>query len=172
MISPNHNLNELQSKLSIPFIVDSLCFRFFSFSFLSIKKVSSKVSTLFHDVEIIIVKNSIQLRINVARPQIFSLWHFSKETQRLIILSELIREPSWFSKQIAGFPKWGRLVGRQFGQIGQKLHENYKIGISGSKQWGNMGVDKPIFRVVWGIPPVPPPPTRGNPGLTHFISIK
>ena len=38
MISPNHNLNELQSKLSIPFIVDSLCFRIFLFLLLSVKK--------------------------------------------------------------------------------------------------------------------------------------
>ena len=36
-----------------------------------------------------------------------------------------------------GFPNWGRLVGGgQFGQNGQKLHENDKIGILGSKQWG------------------------------------
>ena len=35
----------------------------------------------------------------------------------------------------AGFPNRGRLVGGQFGQNSQKLHENYKIGIFGSKQW-------------------------------------
>ena len=40
---------------------------------------------------------------------------------------------------IAGFLKWGRLVGAQFGQNDQKLHENYKIGILGSKQWGGGG---------------------------------
>ena len=28
-----------------------------------------------------------------------------------------------------GFPKCGQLVGGQFGQNDQKLHENYKIGI-------------------------------------------
>ena len=35
-----------------------------------------------------------------------------------------------------GFPNWGRLVGGQLGQNGQKLHENYIIDIFGSKQWG------------------------------------
>ena len=61
-----------------------------------------------------------------------------------------------------GFPEWGQLVGGQFGQNGQKLHENDKIDIFGSKQWGG---DKPIFWVVEGFPPVlspPPPLTRGN----------
>ena len=48
------------------------------------------------------------------------------------------------------FPKWSRLVGRQFGQNGQKLHENSKIGIFGSKQWGTWG-EKPIFWVGEGI---------------------
>ena len=62
---------------------------------------------------------------------------------------------------MTGFPKLGRLVGGQFGQNGQKLHENDKIRIFGSKEWGDMGGDKPIFRVVGGILPVPP--TRGNP---------
>ena len=28
-----------------------------------------------------------------------------------------------------GFPKWGRLVGVQIGQNGQKRYENYKISI-------------------------------------------
>ena len=53
---------------------------------------------------------------------------------------------------ISGFPKWGRLVGGgQFGQNGQKVHENDKIDIFGSKQWGeHRGGDKPIFRVVGG----------------------
>ena len=48
---------------------------------------------------------------------------------------------------------------------GQKLHENDKIGIFGSKQWGRpWGGDKPIFRVVGGDPPPPQSPaTRGNP---------
>ena len=60
--------------------------------------------------------------------------------------------------------------GGQFGQNGQKVHENDKIGIFRSKQWrGDMGTggDKPIFRVVGGgwrvIPQVPP--TRGNPAV-------
>ena len=35
--------------------------------------------------------------------------------------------------------------GGQFGQNGQKLHENDKIGIFGSKQWGGHGEDKTIF---------------------------
>ena len=35
----------------------------------------------------------------------------------------------------------GLTGGGQFGQNGQKLHENDKIHIFGSKQWG----DKPIF---------------------------
>ena len=56
----------------------------------------------------------------------------------------------------AGFPNWDRLVGGQFGQNGQKLHKNDKIGIFGSKHWGG---DKPIFRVVaGGIPPSPSSP--------------
>ena len=35
-----------------------------------------------------------------------------------------------------GFPKWGQLVGGQFEQNAQKLHEIYKINIFGTKQWG------------------------------------
>ena len=59
---------------------------------------------------------------------------------------------------LAGFSNWGRLVGGQFGQNGQKLDENYKIGIFGSKQWGEAwGGDKPIFQVVGGDPPQSPP---------------
>ena len=59
----------------------------------------------------------------------------------------------------SGFPNWGRLVGGQFGQNGQKPHENYKIGIFGSKQWGEGGDmgGKSIFRVLGGIPPQFPP---------------
>ena len=59
-----------------------------------------------------------------------------------------------------GFPNWGQLVGGgQFGQNGQKLHENYKIGIFGSKFFGGgaWGGDKPIFRVVGGGDPGIPP---------------
>ena len=53
--------------------------------------------------------------------------------------------------------------GGEFGQSGQKLHENDKIGIFGSKQWvGGSWGDKPIFRVVGGSPQSPT--TRGNPG--------
>ena len=42
----------------------------------------------------------------------------------------------------------GQLVGGQLGQNDQKLHENYKITIFGSKQWRGMGRDKPIFQEV------------------------
>ena len=55
--------------------------------------------------------------------------------------------------------------GRQFAQNCPKLHENYKIGIFGSKQsgGGGGGGGKPIFRVVGG----DRPPTRGNPATTE-----
>ena len=53
--------------------------------------------------------------------------------------------------------------GRQFGQNGQKLHENDKIGIFGSKQWGGGGAGQANFSGSGGIPPVPP--TRGNPAF-------
>ena len=49
-----------------------------------------------------------------------------------------------------GFPNWGRLVGGQSGQNGQKLHENDKIDIFGSKQWEGTWGGKPIFWVVGG----------------------
>ena len=39
----------------------------------------------------------------------------------------------------AGFPKWGQVVGEQFGQNGKKLHENDKISIFGAKQCRDMG---------------------------------
>ena len=43
-----------------------------------------------------------------------------------------------------------------FGQNGQKLHENYKINIFGSKQWGEgYEGNKPIF---WVVPHSPSPP--------------
>ena len=68
----------------------------------------------------------------------------------------------------SGFPKWGQLVGGHFWQNGQKLLENDKIGIFGSKLGGTWG-DKPVFRVVGDPPrrppPPPPPPTRGNPAF-------
>ena len=52
--------------------------------------------------------------------------------------------------------------GRQFGQNGQKLHDNLKINIFGSKQWGTsqfLGRESPvrhdtsevIWRTFWGI---------------------
>ena len=59
--------------------------------------------------------------------------------------------------------------GGQFGQNGQKLHENDKIGIFGPKQWGEGQAN---FSGSGGIPPVPPPPpTRGNPAQCQFASI-
>ena len=39
----------------------------------------------------------------------------------------------------SGFPKWDQLVGEQFGQNIQKLQENCKINIFGSKQSGRHG---------------------------------
>ena len=57
-------------------------------------------------------------------------------------------------------------MGGQFGQNGQKLHENYKIDIMGSKQWGGTWGDKSIFQVVRNIPPVPP--TMGYPDHVLF----
>ena len=56
----------------------------------------------------------------------------------------------------AGFPKWGWLVGGQFGENGQKLHENDKIGIFRSKQWGDMG-GQANFLVSGGGSPQSPP---------------
>ena len=53
-------------------------------------------------------------------------------------------------------------VDNQFGQNCQKLHENYKVTIFGSKQWGDeMGGGKQIFQTVGGFPQSPP--TRGDP---------
>ena len=43
------------------------------------------------------------------------------------------------------FPKWGRFVGGQFRENGQKLHENYKINISGEKQRGEHGGTSQFF---------------------------
>ena len=60
--------------------------------------------------------------------------------------SKFFSTPFWNTLNeghLAGFPKWGRLVGVQTGHNGQKPHENYKIGIFGSKQWGHMG-DRPV----------------------------
>ena len=34
----------------------------------------------------------------------------------------------------------GSTCGAQFGQNGQKLHENYKIIVFGAKQWGGYGM--------------------------------
>ena len=40
----------------------------------------------------------------------------------------------FFSLSCTGFPKWDQLVRWQFGQNGQKLHENDKVNIFRSKQ--------------------------------------
>ena len=48
----------------------------------------------------------------------------------------------------------GSTGGGQFGQNGQKLHENDKIGIFGSKQWGGGQAN---FSGSGGDPPQSPP---------------
>ena len=58
---------------------------------------------------------------------------------------------------ISGFDKWDRLVGRQFGQNSQNLHENYKIRILGGKTVGEHGERRQFFWKVGGSPPVPLP---------------
>ena len=55
---------------------------------------------------------------------------------------------------VSEFPKLSQLVGGQFGQNGKKLHENYKIGIFGSKKWGDTR-GQANFSGSGGIPPVP-----------------
>ena len=53
--------------------------------------------------------------------------------------SKFLHYPGIFRYTVQGFPNWVDCWG-QFGQNGQKLHENDKIGIFGSKQWeGGMG---------------------------------
>ena len=68
-----------------------------------------------------------------------------------------------FKKTKQGFPNGVDWWGAQFGQNCQKLHENYKSGIFGSKQWGETWGEQANFSGMGGgaIPPVPP--TRGNP---------
>ena len=44
--------------------------------------------------------------------------------------------------------------GRQFGQNGQKLHDNLKINIFGSKQWGTsqfLGRESPVRHDTSGV---------------------
>ena len=62
--------------------------------------------------------------------------------------------------------------GGQFGQNGQKLYENYKISILGSKQRGDMG-GKPSFRVVGGDPPQSPPvpPLGETLGISAYVYL-
>ena len=58
----------------------------------------------------------------------------------------------------SGFPNWGRLVEGQFGQNGQKPHENDEIGIFGSKQWGEGGHGGQVnFSGIGGGSPLSPP---------------
>ena len=72
----------------------------------------------------------------------------------------------WVQNDSQGFPNrvdcWGTI-----GQNGQKLHENGKISIFGSKQWEGCGGDKPIFRLEWGAYPQSSY-TRRNPDSWGF----
>ena len=58
------------------------------------------------------------------------------------------------------------------GQYGQKLHENDKMSIFGSKQWGqgSGAGGHTDFLAIGGIPPapLPSPPNRGNPAKQPF----
>ena len=47
-------------------------------------------------------------------------------------------------------------MGGQSGQSGQKLHENYKIGIFGQNRWGQ-GETSQFFGILLPPPPAPPP---------------
>ena len=57
----------------------------------------------------------------------------------------------------------GSTGGGQFGENGQKLHENDKIGIFWSKQWGDMGGQANFSGSGGGGSPHLSPPTWGNP---------
>ena len=53
-----------------------------------------------------------------------------------------------------------KIEGGQFWQNGQELHENYKLGVFGSKKWGEEGtVGQAKFSDSWGgfllSPPAP-----------------
>ena len=77
-----------------------------------------------------------------------------------------------FNPRRQGFPNgvdwWDG--GGAFGQNGQKLHENYKTGIFGSKQWGvgwGRGVTSQFFEW-WG----DPPPLGETLDVTLIILVK
>ena len=59
--------------------------------------------------------------------------------------------------------------GGQFGQNGQKLHEDYKINIFGEKQWEAWG--QANFSVSWGRDP-PSFPTRRNLRIKGTMSLR
>ena len=68
-----------------------------------------------------------------------------------------------------GFPNRVNGWEGEFGQNGQKLHENDKIVILVSKQWGGhmeggkLGGGRLVGGSPQSLPPPPPPPARGNP---------
>ena len=55
-------------------------------------------------------------------------------------------------------------------QNGQKLHENNEISILGSKQWGDMGGNKPIFGVVGRSPQSLPPLRETLPDKSECVA--
>ena len=61
-------------------------------------------------------------------------------------------------------------MGGQSGQSGQKLHENYKIGIFGQNRWGQ-GETSQFFGILLP-PPVHPPPPLGESLLWSVKVIK
>ena len=65
---------------------------------------------------------------------------------------------------MSGFPKWSKLVGGQYGQNDQKLHEYYKINMFEANQW-----EIQATFLVSGRDPLSPFPARGNPacGAVH-----
>ena len=71
----------------------------------------------------------------------------------------------------AGFPNWGRLVGGDnLDKMAKNCMKMTKSAFLGHNSGGHGGGGKPIFRVVGGIPPVPP--TRGNPALNSTHQAK
>ena len=70
---------------------------------------------------------------------------FINETFTLVSSEKKILWKYMHVKQ--GFPNGVDLWWKQFGQNGQKLHENYKIKNLVQNSWETWG-DKPIFRVV------------------------
>ena len=76
-----------------------------------------------------------------------------------VIFSALSLRTVFCIVYVSEFPKLSQLVGGQFGQNGQKLHGNYKIGIFGSKKWGDTR-GQANFSGSGRIPQSPP--ARGN----------